>query len=274
MDGESRFFTANGLRLHYLDWGNRGAPAVICVHGFRGNGHAFDGPARRLSGRFRVIAVDVRGRGESEWSKEGAYEMADYCADLSGLVAELGLERFRLIGTSMGGRIGMVYAKEHGDRLERLVLNDIGPDNEAGGDRITAEAGSTPAEFGSLDAVLAYRRQTFPAAAGLPNEEQRVAALTLYREVGSRWVAKSDPEFLRQRALHGAKGVPQAWETLSRLECPTLVVWGTASDVLSEGQAARMVSVLKRGELVRVPGVGHAPSLNEAEAARALDEFL
>lgn len=267
-------FTANTLNLHYLDYPNPNAPTIVCVHGFRGSAHAFDPLAKRLSGRFRVVAPDVRGRGDSDWSKEGKYEYADYVSDLEALVDHLKLDRFRLIGTSMGGRIAMLYAANHAAPLERLVLNDIGPDNEAGGDRITAEAASAPSDFPSLEAVLAYRRETFPAATRLSLEAQKTAALTLYKEVNGKWVAKSDPEFLRQRAEKGAQGVPEAWDTLAKLACPTLIVWGTASDVLSEAQARRMLSALKQGQLVAVPGVGHAPSLMEPEVTAALEAFL
>ncbi len=269
------FFTVNGLRLHCLDWGNEAAPPLLCVHGFRSNAHAFDGLARHFRDRFHIVATDVRGRGESEWSKEGAYQYEDYVSDLEGIVDALGLQRFTLVGTSMGGRIAMIYAGRHPERLERLVINDIGPDNEAGSDRITREAAATPEDFASLEAVLAYRRQTVPALASLPQEEQTELALTLFRQdARGRWVFKSDPEFLRQRAANGAGGLPELWAVLGRLSCPTLLVWGTASDVLSQEQAQRVVKTLPAGQLVGIPGVGHAPNLTEPEFLAAARQFL
>src|SRR5438874_1814759 len=120
---ESKFLTVNGLKLHHLDWGNSSASALVCVHGFRGNAHAFDGLARRFRDRYHVLSLDVRGRGDSAWAKDGIYSLQAYVNDLEGVVDALGLQRFTLIGTSMGGRIGMTYAGRHPERLERLIIN-------------------------------------------------------------------------------------------------------------------------------------------------------
>src|SRR4029450_4612249 len=120
---------------------------------------------RRCADRFHVVALDVRGRGDSAWSPAGEYTMAAYTAELAAFVDVLGLTRFTLVGTSMGGRIAMHHAAPHADRLERLVLNDIGPDSEAGSHRITAVGASRPVSFASLDDAVAYRFRTVPARA-------------------------------------------------------------------------------------------------------------
>ncbi len=109
----SAYLTVNGLKLHHLDWGNSAAPPLVFVHGLGGNAHAFDGVAKRWSDRYHVISVDVRGRGDSAWSKECAYSMDDYASDLAGTVDALGFGKFTLSGTSMGGRIAMHYAAAH-----------------------------------------------------------------------------------------------------------------------------------------------------------------
>jgi pimeloyl-ACP methyl ester carboxylesterase len=156
-----------------------------------------------------------------------------------------------------------------------LVINDIGPDGEAGSDRITAEAASTPDFFSSLEDGIAFRSARMPAFSSLDETEQRVEILHHLREApDGRWVWKNDPEFLRQRVQHGAESHPQLWDVLARVPCPTLLLWGTASDVLSEAQARRMIAVLPRGELAPIPGVGHAPTLREPAAVEALDRFL
>src|SRR5215475_15574476 len=94
----STFLTVNGLRLHYFDWGNHGAPPVVCVHGYTSSAQAFNAPARHLRDRFHVIAPDVRGHGESGWSPNGAYRYSDQVADLAALVDKLGLAQFTLVG--------------------------------------------------------------------------------------------------------------------------------------------------------------------------------
>jgi len=271
----SKFVEVNGLRLHYLDWGNPGSPVIVCVHGLTSHAHAFDGFARRCAGRFHVVALDVRGRGDSAWSPAGEYTMAAYTADLVAFIDALGLTRFTLVGTSMGGRISMHYAATHAGWLERLVLNDIGPDSEAGSDRITAVGAARPSSFAVLDEAVAYRLRTVASMATASAEVQRETALYALRESpDGRWVWKHDPAIDQQRARDGAHGYPALWQVLASLQCLTLLLWGTISDVLSEAQARKIVATLPHGTLAPVAGSAHAPTLNEPDAAAALEAFL
>ena len=267
--------TVNALRLHYLDWGNPDAPAVVCVHGYTGSAQAFNGLARQLCDRFHLIAPDVRGHGESAWSPRAEYQYADQAGDLAAFVDQLGLDRFALIGTSMGGIIAMAYAVAHPERLQVLVINDIGPDAEAGTQRITQMVGSRPEAFGTLDEAMAYRREASPIVAGRSGEDQRELALGVLRQrPDDHWHWKMDPAYIKQRVEHGPPPRPVLWPVLGRVSCPTLIVWGMESDVLSEAQARRMVEVLPRGELVAVPRVRHAPTLIEPEVLTTLDRLL
>src|SRR5256712_3038562 len=93
--------SVNGLDLHYLDWGNAGAPPLVCVHGYTSSAQAFNALARHFHDRFHILAPDVRGHGKSAWSPAGAYHYRDQVGDLAGFVTLLGLTRFTLIGTSM-----------------------------------------------------------------------------------------------------------------------------------------------------------------------------
>ena len=275
LEPAGRTLDIDGLRLHYLDWGNPGAPPIVCVHGYTSSAQAFNALARRLRDRHHVVAPDVRGHGESGWSPSGAYQYEDQVGDLAALVDKLGLARFTLVGTSMGGIVAMAYAGAHPDRLVRLVINDIGPDVEVGSQRITQMVGSRPDEFATLDDAMAYRRQMSPIVAGRSPEDQRELALGVLRQrPDGRWIWKMDPEYIRQRVRVGAPERPALWPALSRVTCPTLVVWGSDSDVLSESQARRMVEALPKGELVTVPGVGHAPTLVEPAVVAALEQFL
>jgi pimeloyl-ACP methyl ester carboxylesterase len=265
----------NGLRVHYLDWGNPGAPPVVCVHGYTSSAQAFNALARRFHDRYHFVAMDVRGHGESAWSPAGAYQYRDQVGDLAAVVDKLGLSRFTLIGTSMGGIIAMAYAGAHPDRLTHLVLNDIGPDVEVGSQRITQMVGGRPDEFGTLDDAMAYRRQVSPIVAGRALDDQRELALGVLRQrPDGRWIWKMDPAYIQQRVKIGPPERPALWPALQRVTCPTLVVWGSDSDVLSEAQARRMADTLANGELVTVPGVGHAPTLVEPAVVAALERFL
>src|SRR5713101_8356953 len=124
----SKFLTVNGLRLRTLEWGRPGALppnglTIVCVHGYTGSAEAFNAPARHLQDRAHIVAMDVRGHGESAWSPDGAYQYADQMSDLAALVDALGIERFALIGTSMGGIIAMAYAAQSPEQLRGLVIN-------------------------------------------------------------------------------------------------------------------------------------------------------
>jgi pimeloyl-ACP methyl ester carboxylesterase len=175
----------------------------------------------------------------------------------------------------MGGIIAMAYAGAHPERLVRLVINDIGPDAEVGSQRITQMVGDRPEEFASLEDAIAYRRLVSPITARRSEEDQRELALGVLRQQpDGRWVWKMDPAYIRQRVQQGPPPRPALWPALQRIPCPTLVVWGRESDVLSEAQARRMVDVLPQAELVTVPSVGHAPTLMEPVALAALERFL
>jgi pimeloyl-ACP methyl ester carboxylesterase len=271
----SKTLTVNGLALHYLEWGALDAPPIVCVHGYTGSADAFNALARHLRDRYHLLAPDVRGHGESAWSPAEAYRYEDQASDLAEFTKQLGLDKFVLIGTSMGGIIAMTYAAEHADRLLGVVINDIGPDAEAGTQRITQVVGSRPDEFASLEEAMAYRRAASPILAARGAEDQHELAHGVLRQrPDGKWGWKMDPAYIRQRVERGPPARPPLWPALRVLSCPTLVVWGSDSDVLSEAQASRMVDTLPRGELVRVPGIGHAPTLVEPVVLTALDRFL
>lgn len=269
---ESKFLTVNGLRLHYLDWGNPDAPPLVFVHGYTSSAEAFSAPARRFRDRLRIIATDVRGHGQSAWSSDGAYQYSDQVGDLEGIVDQLGLKRFILVGTSMGGIISMAYAGAHPERLARLVINDIGPDVEvAGSQRIAQSVSARPTEFGSFEEAVAFGKEARPLIAILSEDEQQEFVGSHVRQTSDgRWVWRMD----LATYIQTQRTRPNLWPALQGLPCPALVVWGMNSDVLSEGQANRMEAVLPRGELVAVPGVGHAPTLMEPVALAALERFL
>ncbi len=152
-----KFVNANGLRLHYLDYGNDGAPWLVCVHGLSGNAHNFDALAPHLAPKYHVISVDVRGRGDSQWGPPTEYLPQNYVTDLARMLEALGVARTSLIGTSMGGIISMTYAGGWPERVERLVLNDIGCEIDPEGvARIANYVGEAPERFDDLGGVVKY----------------------------------------------------------------------------------------------------------------------
>src|SRR5215469_3958184 len=170
----SKFITANGLKLHYLDHGAEGHPWLVCIHGLSGNAHNFDRLAPHLTAKYHVLSLDVRGRGDSEWGPPTEYLPQRYVSDLAQVLDALSIQRVTLIGTSMGGIISMMYAGGWSDRVERLVLNDIGPEvDQVGATRIQCYFGEAPTRFDNLGEVADYYRENYPPMAKMAEDDLR-----------------------------------------------------------------------------------------------------
>jgi pimeloyl-ACP methyl ester carboxylesterase len=269
-----KFVTANGLRLHYLDHGNEGAPWLVCIHGLTGNAHNFDALAPVLTPRYHVISIDVRGRGDSEWGPPTEYLHQNYASDLAAMLETLGVARTSLIGTSMGGIISMMYAGGWPNRVERLLLNDIGPEiNEAGAARIGNYVGNAPERFKDLDEVVAHFKQNYPAMARLTNEVAREFVKWSVKpapDSGLMW--KMDPNV--RRPVRGTRQRFDFWVPYARITCPILIVRGGESDILAPDTTARMCKVQNLATVVEIPGVAHAPMLTEPASLAAIKEFF
>jgi pimeloyl-ACP methyl ester carboxylesterase len=273
---DDRFATINGLRLHYLDYGGAGLPHLLCVHGLTGNAHNFDALAPHLVPRYHVLSLDVRGRGDSQWGSFGDYLPQNYVSDLAALLDTLSIARITLIGTSMGGIISMMYAGGWPDRVERLVLNDIGPEiNLAGGARIASYVGTAPERFKDLAEVAAYYRQTYPPAARLGDEalSEFVKWTVKPAPGGDGLVWKMDPAVRRPLRSPSQQRL-DLWVPYARIACPILIVRGAESDILAAETVAHMQQAHRDTALVEVSGVGHAPALVEPEALAAIRSFL
>jgi esterase len=272
----SEFATVNGVKLHYLDFGHSGMPPLVCIHGMSGNAHNFDGFAPHLARKYHVLSLDVRGRGDSQWGPPGDYNAPAYVSDLAALLDYLHFFRVTLIGTSMGGIISMMFAGGYPDRVERLVLNDIGPEVEAAGlKRITDYMTNSPADFADITEVAAYYRQNYPPLKTVP-ETTLIDFVKWSVKPGAngRLTWKMDPA-IRNIPRTGAAARPMdLWVSYNRIAAPVLVIRGAESDVLSRATVDRMRVVLPNVRVVEVPGVGHAPSLTEPEALNAIREFL
>ena len=144
----------NGINLHYLDWGNEDKPKILLLHGLRGHCHSWDDVSAEFCKDYHIVALDQRGRGESDWASGGDYSSQSFVADLEGFCEAVGFDKFTLIGHSMGGRNSMAFAGNNADKLENLVIVDIGPDlDPRGSERITQELINVPEEFDSFEDV-------------------------------------------------------------------------------------------------------------------------
>lgn len=264
----------------YWEWGDAANPrVVVCVHGVSRQGRDFDTLARSLHGDFRVVCPDVAGRGESDRLGDPMlYTIATYAADLATLLARVRADHVSWVGTSMGGLIGMALAAMPGTPIERLVLNDVGPSIDAAGiARIAGYLGadlSWATEDEAADYLLTISRGFGPHT----RDEWLALTRPMLRRDGERHRLHYDPAI--GVALRGidtaaaAAGERMAWAALDAIRCPTLVLRGAESDVLSHATAEAMA---RRGPKPRVhtfDGVGHAPTLVRPEQIAVVREFL
>jgi pimeloyl-ACP methyl ester carboxylesterase len=268
------FVQAHGLRHHLIARGAPSTPAVMMIHGLAGQAHTFDAIATKLSAKYHVYALDVRGRGETEWGPPNGYSVDNYVADLEAVREALGLERMALVGTSMGGIITMNYAPRFPERVTRAVLNDIGPEIDPNGlARIVQYVGQAPEAFPDMKAVVRYYRENYgPMIEHLPEDQVAEFARWNVRLSDSGvYVWKMDPA-VRTNAAPPPSVAP--WDAFRGIRCPVLVVRGAQSDILSPLTARAMCAAIPDCEMAEVPGVGHAPLLTEPEAIQALEAFL
>lgn len=289
-------------RMAYWEWGERDNPdVVLCVHGLTRTGRDFDVLAKALSTRYRVVCPDVVGRGLSDrLSQPLFYAVPQYTSDMVTLIGRLQAHRLSWVGTSMGGLIGLAYAgliatartvvskplparvtqalPQTGLRLDRLVLNDVGPHIEPASLVRIGQYVAEAVSFDSFDLAVAYVRQT--AASFGPHTAEQWAALTrhTYIEQNGKWVKHYDlalaEPFKAMTPEAAAQGEAILWAAFDSLICPTLIVRGNDSDLLSEQTLLQMLSRNGNAQTFRVAGVGHAPTLMADDQVHYVQKFL
>jgi pimeloyl-ACP methyl ester carboxylesterase len=263
-----RFITANGLRLHYLDWGSPDKPPFIMLHGISRVAHQFDHIAPYFKADYHVIAIDMRGHGDSAWSPEGAYLVEDYEKDLEGFVDQLNLRGITLLGNSTGGRVVQVYAGLHPGRVARLISEDVGPER-------------------TNDIAAAFTRQVQRESSGWASEEELLASLkksnpkipeeilASYAHFGSK--KRDDGRIVWKRDPNLARGfVPtELWRFVERIKCPAIYILGGASRIVPLETQQKLMQTVPGVRIVVMPGLGHYPDQEDtAGFIRIVQEFL
>ena len=273
--------TAGGLhRMAYWQWGERTNPRVlVCVHGLSRQGRDFDTLAQSLAADYRVICPDVVGRGESDWLVDPmAYQFPTYVADMVTLLARLDVGAVDWLGTSMGGVIGMLLASLPKSPVRRLVLNDIGPQVQA--EAIARIAGylGVPKHWATLDEA-ADALLEISKGFGLHTREQWLALTRpMLKPDGDGFKLHYDMNIAQPvRAVtpeSAAAGQVTMWFAYDHIACPTLVLRGADSDLLTRDTALAMTRRGPKAKLVEFAGVGHAPTLIAPDQTAAVREFL
>lgn len=273
------YWSADGIRLHWRERaGPTDRPALLCLPGLTRKASDFVALGERLAGRFRVIAIDPRGRGESAWPKDSlTYVAMSYLHDLGRLFEAANLGRVIVLGSSVGGLLALQMVTAHLPRLAGVVLNDIGPDVEpAGLARLRGQVGRA----GNWPTWLHAARDFQQRHAAIYPDWQLPDWLAFAKRV-CRLSAKGRIVFDYDPRIADAFRLPQLdhgtdfWAAFAMLAGrPVLSLRGQLSDVFTAATQARMQAVLPEMQVAVVPRVGHAPTLEEPAAVAALEAFL
>jgi esterase len=264
-----RFITVNGLRIHYLEWGSPDKPPLIMLHGIARVAHTFDHIAPHFADSHHVIAVDMRGHGDSSWDPQGAYLVEDYVKDIEGLAEQLHLRNIVIWGNSTGGRVAQVFAGLHPDLVTAVISEDVGPERPreiANGvnNRLRQEDqrgwASEDELFGEVKA----------SNARTPDDILRAYVHYGSRPRGDgRWIWKRDPKI-------GDGFIPtELWRFVREIKSPIIYVLGGRSNIVPADTQEQIKKTLPQVQIATIPGTGHYPSEeNATEFLVVVDKFL
>lgn len=266
----SRHVVANGLRLHCLDYGTAGKPAMLCVHGGAAHAHWFDYAASGLRGDHRVLSIDLRGHGDSEWVDPPAYFYRDYASDLDAAVRALDLRDFVLVGHSMGGMVSLLYAATYPGRVAKLVIVDTNAHLSAERIAKLRDVGSKPGSTYATQEELVTRYRLRPGVSHAAPEVVRHIASHSGRQLpDGTWKLKFD------RAVYATRESNDGRPTWSRIGIPALIVKAEASERVTPEVYAEARARCPQLALAEVPGTGHHVMLdNPAGFVAAVRDFL
>ena len=276
MQPASRYLTCCEREIHFVEWGREDAPPLIMWHGLARTSRDFDDIAGALADTYRIICPDTIGRGLSQWSSDPdkEYCFAFYARIAQALVNQLGIDKMRWVGTSMGGALGIVAAATTlKGRITHLVLNDIGPALAAPAvERIKAYTGNPP-QFDTVTELEQFFRTTYlPYGWQSDAQWRRMTETSTRRQPNGKVTPHYDPAMVGQFIVHPDDY--DLWEEYDALDMPTLLMRGIDSDLLLQEVAEEMTRRGPRAQLAVIPGCGHAPALNVPEQIELVRDFL
>ena len=264
-------------RIAYLEWGDpKNERVLVCVHGLTRCARDFDTLAAALSERYRVVCPDIAGRGDSEWLADPMlYQIPQYVGDMVTLVARLDVESVHWVGTSMGGLIGMALAAQPGTPVQKLVVNDAGPVlSKVSLERIATYVGMAPI-FPDIATAEKYIRAVSASFGPHTDAEWRfLTEVVLRKNPDGSLRMHYDPKVSEPvRALMPEKDL-ELWPLWDAIRCPTLVLHGAQSDLLTRETCAQMAQRGPKAKVVEIEGVGHAPTLMHDDQIRIVRDYL
>jgi pimeloyl-ACP methyl ester carboxylesterase len=257
----------NGLRFHFREWGDQSARPLVVLHGFTGHAASWDSFAAAMAGRYRVLCLDQRGHGESDWTED--YSTEAMVSDVAAFVGALGLVKYDLLGLSMGGSNAIHFAGSNPAGLERLVIVDIGPEIVRSGlGRINSGVQATDTFDTPEDAIAAGRRANARAD---EHELRHRVRNNLLLTADGKWTYRYDRRLRDSSQSRPRPSTDENWAAWQRIDVPTLLIRGSESDILASEIAAKMVETNPNCRFVEVAGSGHSIPL---EAPRGFLEAV
>ena len=263
-------------RIAYREWGDPKAPVLVGVHGLTRCARDFDTLAAAMSDRYRVVCPDVAGRGNSGWYADPMlYQPPQYVADMVTLIARLDVETVHWVGTSMGAVIGMALAAQKDSPIRRLVVNDAGPViTKVSLERIATYVGMA-VPLPTLEHAVQYVRAVSASFGPHTDEEWKfLTEVVVRKNDDGSYRLHYDPRLAEPFRKNMPEGDLELWSLWNAIRCPTLVLRGGESDLLSKDTAQKMTETGPKARLVEFAGVGHAPTLMHADQVKAVRDFL
>ena len=270
--GQDNCVGVNNLQLHYVEWGEPTNPSLVLVHGFQSNAHTWDTFSRAMAETYHVLALDQRGHGDTTWAADGAYAPEAFIEDIVGFLDTLHAAPALLVGHSMGGRHAAMVAADYPALVRKVVIVDtpaeLPPAMLA---RLTqqpqTEEVPTPEVFETFEEVVANGMAQYPLT---PEAELRHANYhNLYRGSDGKWHWRWDPALLMRRRLNRSLQL-DLYTYLRRVQCPTLLIRGQQSPLLTSDVAQKMIAALPHARLVEIAGAAHTVNADNAAEFNAV----
>jgi pimeloyl-ACP methyl ester carboxylesterase len=251
-----RFVNARGLRFHCVEWGTATQPTVLCLHGITQTAHSWDEVAAALCRDYRVLCLDQRGHGDSDWAPDADYTRQTQAADIEALTDTLGLSRFILAGMSMGGINAITFTARQPTKVQALVIVDVSPEVQRQGvDHIRSFIQASDV-LNSFEEFV-QRAHQFNPRRSLENIRSRLSH-NLKQLPNGKWTWKYDKALRSPQRGFQARALLDLWDEVRAIRCPTLIIKGAESDILSVESATKLQQAIPNSRLAVVPGAGHS----------------
>ncbi len=267
--GRDSYLEANGLKLHYVEWGNREAPPLVMLHGIASFARIWDFVAPEFESEYRVLALDWRGHGDSAWAPAGGYTYADYLADLGGFISALDLRNVSIVAHSLGGIVSLYYASKWPENIRAIVATDFKTSASAEELEQARQQSQRPnREFATAEEIIGRFSSSLAPTAATGEMLQHLGRYAIKQTASGGWTFKFDRAALAISPI-------EPWDALRAVNVPTLAMRGKESPMMSHEAIVRVGETILGVRVVEIPGAYHHLFLDRQEDfVREVKSFL